>query len=175
MPYFAYVLKSLSTGKHYYGNTSDLKKRLESHNSTQNRSTRGKGPWILIAYIEFNNKYDAILTEKKFKSYKNPSRVLNRIQKNGGVIRKQQHFISEHHQFSSILISTEGLSIGFRIIPLSIRRCACDISVIENRPQIDMTKIRVSIGRYIQAVMFQKRFIRYLKNNKPSRHCNPHC
>ncbi len=86
MRYYAYMIKSLSTGKYYYGSTSNLEKRLLSHNTTQNRSTRGKGPWVLIAYCEYDDKSDAIHTEKKFKSYKNPSGVLNWIQNNGGII-----------------------------------------------------------------------------------------
>ncbi|WP_395080606.1 GIY-YIG nuclease family protein [Gracilimonas sp.] len=33
MPFYAYMIKSESSGKHYFGHTSNLEERLESHNS----------------------------------------------------------------------------------------------------------------------------------------------
>lgn len=47
MSCYAYMIESESTGRYYYGHTSDLDKRLVSHNSTQNKYTRGKGQWKL--------------------------------------------------------------------------------------------------------------------------------
>jgi len=42
--FFTYVLKSLSTGRHYYGSTSDIEKRLKYHNSGKVRSTKAFRP-----------------------------------------------------------------------------------------------------------------------------------
>ncbi len=87
MIYYAYVIKSESTGRHYYGYTSDLKERILSHNSSQNKYTRGKGPWFMVASIQCPSKGEAMKIENKLKRMKSPSRVLNWIQKNGGVVR----------------------------------------------------------------------------------------
>jgi putative endonuclease len=87
MIYYAYMIKSESTRRHYYGHTSDLNDRLRSHNSSQNKYTRGKGPWVLQGAIACDTKGDAIKTEQKLKAMKNPARALHWIKKNGGVVR----------------------------------------------------------------------------------------
>ena len=45
----------------YIGQTEDLYRRLRDHNSGQGaRETRGKGPWLLVAYVEgFGNNETA--------------------------------------------------------------------------------------------------------------------
>ncbi|MFY0684073.1 MAG: GIY-YIG nuclease family protein [Balneola sp.] len=48
MSFYAYMIKSESSGKHYYGHTSDIDDRIKSHNSTQNKYTRRKGSWKLV-------------------------------------------------------------------------------------------------------------------------------
>lgn len=67
----------------YYGHTSDIDARVKSHNSTQNRYTRGKGPWKLLAYKECDTRGEAMKIEEKLKRMKNPSRALNWLKKNG--------------------------------------------------------------------------------------------
>ena len=52
MKYFVYMLKSTSTGRHYYGQTNNLDYRLNEHNAGQSPHTKGKGPWNLIGYVE---------------------------------------------------------------------------------------------------------------------------
>jgi putative endonuclease len=83
--FYAYMLRSDSANRHYYGHTSDLKQRIESHNSSQNRYTRGKGPWTLVGYITCDSKNEAIKIEQKLKDMKNPSRAYNWLEKNGAV------------------------------------------------------------------------------------------
>jgi hypothetical protein len=46
--FFVYILRSVSTGIFYTGQTSDLDTRLGQHNLGLSKSTRGGGPWILI-------------------------------------------------------------------------------------------------------------------------------
>lgn len=85
MSYFAYMIKSTSTNRHYYGHSSDLDERLKSHNSTQNKYTRGKGPWILKGFVKCDSKSEAAQVELKLKRMKNPSRALNWLRNHGSV------------------------------------------------------------------------------------------
>jgi len=67
MNYF-YILRSLKNNKLYLGYTSDLKKRIKSHNSKQNKASKPNTPYELIFYSGFTNKYDAVECEKYFKT-----------------------------------------------------------------------------------------------------------
>jgi putative endonuclease len=70
--YYVYVLKSLSTGKHYTGQTADLEKRLQFHNDPANRLTlhtkRNPGPWVLVYHEECPDRSAAMAREKYLKS-----------------------------------------------------------------------------------------------------------
>ncbi len=72
MPYFAYLLKSVSVGtkKTYAGYTVDLKKRLIKHNSNIGaRSTRGY-KWKIVYKKKFKTKSEAMSYEYKLKNDK---------------------------------------------------------------------------------------------------------
>ena len=60
--YYVYILKSSKSGILYYGYTTDLKRRLEEHNSGKSQFTKGHMPWIL----EF---YSAFIAEQKAKDF----------------------------------------------------------------------------------------------------------
>lgn len=79
--YTTYIIKSEQNGKHYIGSTSDIEKRLQSHNSGANRSTKGKGPWKLIYKEIFEDKKQAWLRERQIKSYKGGEVFKNLIKK----------------------------------------------------------------------------------------------
>lgn len=51
--YYAYMLRSESTKRHYYGHTSDLGQRIASHNSTQNTypGARGRGSCLVTRSV----------------------------------------------------------------------------------------------------------------------------
>lgn len=66
--YYVYILKSLKDNKLYVGKTSDLKKRLFSHNSGKVISTKNRRPLELLFYEAFKNKTDAGRDELFFKS-----------------------------------------------------------------------------------------------------------
>ena len=68
--YYAYILKSDKTGKLYIGQTQDVDKRLQRHNSDLNSSTKGKGPWKIIYKKSFNTRSDSVLFELKLKKIK---------------------------------------------------------------------------------------------------------
>ena len=72
MPYWVYILQNEITGELYKGQTSDLKKRIERHNTEESGSMRythkQKGPWRLIYSEEHATRSEAIKREKFFKS-----------------------------------------------------------------------------------------------------------
>ena len=66
--YFAYILKSSVSGRHYYGHTKNLEKRLKRHNSGNVRSTKAYKPWTIHYHEEFHTKSEAYCREMYFKS-----------------------------------------------------------------------------------------------------------
>lgn len=66
--YYFYILRSKKNRKLYLGQTTDLKKRLKSHNNGENKATKPNIPYELIFYSGFINEKDAINCEKYFKS-----------------------------------------------------------------------------------------------------------
>jgi|WetSurMetagenome_2_1015567.scaffolds.fasta_scaffold179957_2 putative endonuclease len=63
-----YVLCSLSTGRHYVGQSEDLARRLFEHQHDLARYTRGKGPWELVYSEEFSTRAEAMNRERFLKS-----------------------------------------------------------------------------------------------------------
>ena len=64
--YYVYLIVS-EEGKKYIGVTSDLKRRISSHNSLTNKGyTRGK-KWKIVYYEAYLSKKDAIIREKRLK------------------------------------------------------------------------------------------------------------
>ena len=68
--FYVYIIKSQNTGKYYTGITSDLLKRIKHHNSGANRSTKGRGPWVIVYSEKFEDKKSAWYREKQIKKYK---------------------------------------------------------------------------------------------------------
>jgi len=67
MSYFVYIIRSETTGKRYIGQTSDLKARLDRHNSKfgKNRYTRKQeGPWTLVYSEELGTRSAAMRRER---------------------------------------------------------------------------------------------------------------
>jgi len=71
MPYWAYILKSESTGRFYCGHTGDLLRRLRQHNDPEYRlsktTQRIEGPWNLIWSQSCASRGDAMKLEKTVK------------------------------------------------------------------------------------------------------------
>ena len=68
MIYSVYVLYSAKHQKHYTGFTSELNKRLLSHNSLGKGWTARYRPWVIIHTKEFEEKNDAMHYEKWLKT-----------------------------------------------------------------------------------------------------------
>ena len=79
--YFACIIQSFKDGSFYIGYTSDLRIRLEFHNSGKSKYTARKAPWKLVYYELFDNKSDAIRREKFLKKQRNTD-FYNRLIKN---------------------------------------------------------------------------------------------
>lgn len=68
MFHYLYILHSQKDGKFYTGVTSDLRKRVEEHNSGKNISTSYRRPLRLIYYESYLLKKDAEAREKYLKT-----------------------------------------------------------------------------------------------------------
>jgi len=66
--YVVYVLRSESTGRHYVGFTADLTQRLGQHNSGVTKSTKNRGPWVVIYQERCPTRSAAMTRERYWKS-----------------------------------------------------------------------------------------------------------
>jgi putative endonuclease len=68
--WIVYVIQNSGTKELYFGFTSNLKRRLQEHNSGQNISTkRNNGTWILIYAEAYRNESDAFNREQRLKNH----------------------------------------------------------------------------------------------------------
>jgi putative endonuclease len=70
MQYIVYILYSLSKDKYYIGQTNNLTRRIQEHNSGKTNSTRTGIPWELKYTKEFETRSKAMRFEKKLKGMK---------------------------------------------------------------------------------------------------------
>jgi putative endonuclease len=70
MKWYVYILQSLKSKHYYIGSTNDRERRLKEHNTGINKSTKNKGPWIIIYTEEFITRIKARRREIEIKSYK---------------------------------------------------------------------------------------------------------
>ena len=77
--WYVYILKSEKTHRWYTGFTNDLRKRILSHNSGKNKSTKYGAPWKLIYYEACLNQKDARTREKYLKSGMGKRYLKNRL------------------------------------------------------------------------------------------------
>ena len=63
MDYFVYFLQSEKNGDIYVGSTSDIAKRIARHNAGGVKSTKGYRPWILLKYLTFASRSEAMKAE----------------------------------------------------------------------------------------------------------------
>lgn len=70
MPYFTYILRSLSTGRFYIGHSENPAKRLSEHNRNKTVSIRNRGPWELVHLEAFETRAQASRREREIKRMK---------------------------------------------------------------------------------------------------------
>jgi putative endonuclease len=67
--YYVYLIESLSAqGERYVGMTTDVKQRLEEHDSGKSSHTSKFRPWNLTTYIAFTDRAKAEAFERYLKS-----------------------------------------------------------------------------------------------------------
>lgn len=67
--HYVYVLQSAADPDRFYiGRTTDLKRRIEEHNSAKSTHTRKYLPWKLSIYIAFSDTKKAEMFERYLKS-----------------------------------------------------------------------------------------------------------
>jgi putative endonuclease len=66
MPHFVYIIRNFENIL-YKGYSTDVKQRVEFHNSGKSNYTKNKGPWNLVFLMEFTEKTDALKFEKMLK------------------------------------------------------------------------------------------------------------
>jgi putative endonuclease len=66
--YYTYILRSEKDNRYYYGSTGDLEKRLAEHNNKRVRATKGRTPFVIHYFEEFQTRQEAFVREMYFKS-----------------------------------------------------------------------------------------------------------
>jgi len=67
MEFQVYILQSLTTNRYYVGQTNNLEKRLDEHNSEMAGHTKKEQPWKLVWRKIVLTRNEAILLERKIK------------------------------------------------------------------------------------------------------------
>jgi len=76
MIFYTYIIKSEKDGRFFYGQTSNLLRRLNQHNKGLEEATRSNRPWVLIAYQEFGTRAGAMSLERRLKALNSKTEVL---------------------------------------------------------------------------------------------------
>ncbi len=79
--HYVYIIRSISSGRFYIGETSNLQDRLNRHNQNRSKATKNRGPWEIVIYCVVQNKSQAAKLEHKLKSLKNSRKAIEYLQK----------------------------------------------------------------------------------------------
>jgi putative endonuclease len=78
--YITYILRSESSGRYYVGCTSDLKRRIEEHNTPGHHYAQARGPWLLVYREEFESLSAARQRENQIKSWRSRRSIEQLVQ-----------------------------------------------------------------------------------------------
>ena len=84
---YCYVLKC-SNGSYYVGSTRIITKRLNDHKNERVKFTKNKRPLTLIFVKEFENYNQALIFEKRIKSWKKRKSIEKMLEKPDNVCAK---------------------------------------------------------------------------------------
>lgn len=87
---YVYVLLSEADGQFYTGLTSDLRRRLEEHNSGEVPSTKHRVPFRLVYYEACLRRVDAAAREKYLKTGMGKRYLRNRLKNSLGGLPRQR-------------------------------------------------------------------------------------
>ena len=76
--YYVYIIKSKQKRRLYTGYSSDLKQRIEDHNSGKSEYTSRFRPWVLVYYEAYSSKEEAQARERSLKLRSNAYLQLRR-------------------------------------------------------------------------------------------------
>ena len=83
MDCYVYILRSLSSGRYYIGQTSDLSDRLSRHNAGTEPATAPYIPWEMVWHNSKPSRKEAMELERKLKNLSR-ARLEAFIKKYGG-------------------------------------------------------------------------------------------
>ena len=72
--------------RYYYGQTQNLVRRLDYHNTGKSVYTRNFIPWILVAYLTVETRSEAVRYEKMLKNLHSKSKVFAFIARHNFII-----------------------------------------------------------------------------------------
>lgn len=78
--YWVYILKSNLDGNFYVGSTGNLEDRLKRHFAGRSKATKHRLPLRLVWFRQFNNKSEAVKTERYIKKCRNHQFIEKLIQ-----------------------------------------------------------------------------------------------
>ncbi|MBK7407761.1 MAG: GIY-YIG nuclease family protein [Saprospirales bacterium] len=84
--FHTYIIQSQTSGSFYIGQTNNLDERLRRHNGNRNKATKGKGPWKLVYSKAFGIRSEAVILERRLKSFKNKDFLKKWVEENGGIV-----------------------------------------------------------------------------------------
>ena len=70
MSFYAYVIRSQTTGRYYVGHTENLQKRIFEHNHNRTTSIKHRGSWELYYSEVFETRSEASARERQIKRMK---------------------------------------------------------------------------------------------------------
>ncbi len=68
MKYFVYILYSEAFDSYYKGQTNNVPKRVQRHNSGLEKATARYRPWKLAWFTEKKSRSEAVILERKLKN-----------------------------------------------------------------------------------------------------------
>ena len=68
--FYVYVLRSLRNSRLYIGQTENLNRRIEEHNSGRSQATRYQGPYQIVRVEYFSTREVALKRERFLKTGK---------------------------------------------------------------------------------------------------------
>ena len=81
MLFYTYIIESEKDGRYYFGQTQDLNKRLEYHNTGKSKYTKPYLPWKRIAYHILDSRTEAMRYEKMLKNLHSRDKVIEFIKR----------------------------------------------------------------------------------------------
>jgi putative endonuclease len=70
MPFFVYIIYSISLDQYYIGQSENLNDRVFRHKNSGSKSTKKANDWELVYYENFQSRMEAVLRETEIKKKK---------------------------------------------------------------------------------------------------------